>query len=65
MASRLESRPVSPLLDAARNEGVQSLSLSVEEDNPAVRLYERCGFVKVELIDNAWAMKADLTRPAV
>jgi ribosomal protein S18 acetylase RimI-like enzyme len=34
------------LLDTARNEGFGALSLAVEKGNPALRLYERCGFEK-------------------
>lgn len=32
------------LLELARTEGIPAVSLSVEPDNPAVRLYERHGF---------------------
>jgi ribosomal protein S18 acetylase RimI-like enzyme len=32
------------LADSAREDGYSTLSLSVEEDNPALRLYERVGF---------------------
>lgn len=35
------------LMDAARAHGVTQLSLSVERDNPARRLYERQGFTDV------------------
>jgi GNAT superfamily N-acetyltransferase len=48
------------LIEEARKESVTSLSLSVEEDNPAVLLYERCGFVKVDRVHNAWTMRADV-----
>ena len=33
------------------------MSLSVEEDNPALRLYERVGFVPAGLVENAWTMR--------
>jgi hypothetical protein len=36
------------------------LSLSVEKGNPALRLYERNGFVKPFETEDAWAMGADL-----
>lgn len=35
---------ITALLELARAEGIATLSLSVEPDNPAVRLYERVGF---------------------
>ena len=35
------------LVRAAREQGVRALSLSVEEDNPALRLYERIAFRSV------------------
>jgi GNAT superfamily N-acetyltransferase len=44
------------LLDQARAERVSAVSLSVEEDNPALRLYERLGFVAVGRVENAWTM---------
>ena len=46
------------LLDRARDDGFQALSLSVEPDNPARRLYERYGFVRVGGAA-AWTMRAD------
>jgi ribosomal protein S18 acetylase RimI-like enzyme len=36
------------------------LSLSVEKGNPALRLYERNGFVKPFETEDVWAMGADL-----
>jgi ribosomal protein S18 acetylase RimI-like enzyme len=33
-------------LDAARGHGYRKISLTVHPENPAIRLYERCGFVK-------------------
>ncbi|HEX2044723.1 MAG TPA: GNAT family N-acetyltransferase [Gaiellaceae bacterium] len=42
------------LADAARTRGVRALSLSVESDNPAVRLYERAGFRGVALVHAPW-----------
>jgi ribosomal protein S18 acetylase RimI-like enzyme len=50
------------LLERARVEGFDTLSLSVERDNPAVRLYERHGFGKLFQVENAWTMKVDLTK---
>jgi ribosomal protein S18 acetylase RimI-like enzyme len=44
------------LLDRAREERVSVVSLSVEGDNPALRLYERLGFANVARVENAWTM---------
>ena len=38
---------LSALLDRARADGYGEVSLSVEPDNPAIRLYEHHGFAKV------------------
>jgi GNAT superfamily N-acetyltransferase len=48
------------LVDRAREDGLGALALSVEPDNPARRLYERAGFVKVAE-DGAWTMRLDLS----
>jgi ribosomal protein S18 acetylase RimI-like enzyme len=48
------------LIERARTAGVPALSLSVEEDNPALRLYERLGFVRVARNGNAWTMRLEL-----
>jgi GNAT superfamily N-acetyltransferase len=48
------------LRDAAKSQGYSALSLSVEKGNPALRLYERNGFVKPFETEDAWAMGADL-----
>jgi ribosomal protein S18 acetylase RimI-like enzyme len=62
--SRRGSGLGSELLDAlmlrAREDGYESISLSVEKDNPAVALYERHGFRKVSEDDGAYTMRADL-----
>lgn len=47
---------VRSLLERARAAGVGAVSLSVEEDNPAMRLYERLGFERVARAGNAWTM---------
>ena len=49
------------LLARARADGFDALSLSVEPDNPARRLYERNGFVRVAG-EAAWTMRTDLRR---
>ncbi len=44
------------LVESARFEKIPALSLSVERDNPALRLYERIGFEIVGSGGNAWTM---------
>jgi GNAT superfamily N-acetyltransferase len=51
------------LIERARDGDPPALSLSVEKDNPALRLYERLGFARVGRDDNAWTMRLD-TRQA-
>ena len=48
------------LLEQARNDGFKQVSLSVEPDNPALRLYERHGFHKVGESGGSWTMVASL-----
>jgi len=48
------------LMEHARTAGFQSVSLSVEPANPALRLYERLGFTWVAVVDGSWTMRADL-----
>jgi GNAT superfamily N-acetyltransferase len=48
---------LSELLVAAREAGHPSMSLSVDPDNPAVRLYERSGFVRVGQVETSWTMQ--------
>ena len=48
------------LLAQARRDGFKQVSLSVEPDNPALRLYERHGFEKVGEKDGGWTMLARL-----
>ncbi|MGH3024072.1 MAG: GNAT family N-acetyltransferase [Gaiellaceae bacterium] len=47
------------LLERARGAGFRAISLSVEPDNPAVRLYERAGFARVGGT-GTWTMLAEL-----
>jgi len=47
------------LLSHAARAGVAQLSLSVEADNPALRLYERCGFRHVGRVGGAFTLVAD------
>ncbi len=44
------------LIAAAREEGLTSLSLSVEPDNRARRLYERVGFRQVDEVSGSPTM---------
>ena len=50
------------LIAGARTNGFRALSLSVEPDNPARRLYERAGFLRVEDDGGAWTMVLELRR---
>lgn len=47
------------LLREAATHGVVQISLSVERDNPAIRLYRKLGFREVDSVGNAWTMVAD------
>jgi len=44
------------VLDAARRAGHEAVSLSVEADNPALRLYERVGFRRSGRVGGSWTM---------
>jgi ribosomal protein S18 acetylase RimI-like enzyme len=48
-------------LAAARQAGHPAVSLSVEVDNPAQRLYERVGFKKIGQVGGSWTMRIDLS----
>jgi ribosomal protein S18 acetylase RimI-like enzyme len=48
------------LTECARTDGLPALSLSVEEDNPALRLYERLGFERLDRDGDAWTMRLSL-----
>jgi ribosomal protein S18 acetylase RimI-like enzyme len=47
-------------LAAARTHGYRQVSLTVHPENPAIRLYERCGFVKQGLRNTYHLMVAVL-----
>lgn len=53
-------RLLEALIELARSRGVPALSLSVEQANPALRLYERCGFVGVGANGGAITMRLQL-----
>jgi len=48
------------LIERAREAGHETLSLSVEPENPSRKLYERHGFEVVHRGSEAWTMKAAL-----
>jgi len=50
------------LLDEARAQDRSEISLSVEPDNPAIRLYEQHGFARVGERAGALVMRATLSR---
>ena len=52
------------LVERARRDGFARLSLSVEDSNPAVHLYESRGFTTVRRDDGARVMVATLQPPA-
>ena len=48
------------LLEAAQRQGVEQISLSVEPEKYARKLYESEGFVKVDQVDGSWTMLFNL-----
>ena len=48
------------LIERAKAGGFAALSLSVAPDNPALKLYEHHGFVKVAESEGSWTMRAEL-----
>lgn len=58
------SRLLSALIAAAHERGLTSMSLSVEPDNYARRLYERAGFRQVDQSDGSLTMLLSLRRPS-
>ena len=56
----LGSELLEALLVRAREDGFSKLSLSVEPDNPALKLYEKHGFHKVGESGGSWTMVTEL-----
>ena len=56
------SRLLDALVTAAREQGLASISLSVEPDNYARRLYERVGFRQVDEVSGSLTMLLRLQR---
>ena len=52
---------LSALLEQAREDGHREISLSVEKDNPALKLYERFGFRPVKELGATVVMRAELS----
>jgi GNAT superfamily N-acetyltransferase len=48
------------LVDVAREQGYDALSLSVGEDSPAMHVFEKQGFQRVEQTDHSWTMRLNL-----
>ena len=57
------TRLLEALVEVARADGQRAISLSVEPDNPARRIYERAGFVRIADDGGAWTMLLEL-RPS-
>ena len=51
---------VAALIERARADGHAAISLSVETDNAARRIYERAGFERVATVGGAWTMTRSL-----
>ena len=49
------------LLAEAHDAGIKQVSLSVEQDNPALHLYESMAFKRVAQVDNSLTMVAETT----
>ncbi|HEV2711715.1 MAG TPA: GNAT family N-acetyltransferase [Gaiellaceae bacterium] len=49
------------LIAVAREQGYGALSLSVAQDSPAMHVFEKQGFQKVEQTDHSWTMRLNLS----
>lgn len=48
------------LIELAKEQGYGGLSLSVAEDSPAMHVFEKHGFEKVDRTDGSWTMRLNL-----
>ena len=48
------------LIELAKEQGRGGLSLSVADDSPAMHVFEKQGFEKVEQTDGSWTMRLNL-----
>jgi GNAT superfamily N-acetyltransferase len=58
--SGIGTRLLADLADLARRDGASRLSLSVDADNPALRLYERLGYVELSRDEGGVRMLLEL-----
>jgi len=49
------------LINLAREQGYERLSLSVADDSPAMHVFEKQGFEKVQQTDGSWTMRLNLS----
>jgi GNAT superfamily N-acetyltransferase len=49
------------LVELAREQGYTGLSLSVAEASPAMHVFEKQGFQKIEQTDHSWTMRLNLS----
>jgi ribosomal protein S18 acetylase RimI-like enzyme len=55
------SELLNSLVELAREQGYDTLSLSVATDSPAMHVFEKQGFEKVEQADGSWTMRLSLS----
>ena len=51
------------LIELATEQGYSGLSLSAANDSPAMHVFEKQGFEKVEQTDGSWTMRLNLKQP--
>jgi len=59
------ARLLRALLEQAAREGIRRVSLSVELENPALRLYQRLGFQRAGRVGGAWTLIVEVPHPDV